>query len=295
VSTLLASYALHRAWISRDPHGDNPKPPAPVVARHEVSAPQPAPQPVYPQPFEDIQPMDPRSEAALATGSHPRSRATTFTSDTEPRLARAEKRSAARRVHEHETQLVGGAGAPNDMQLQAAKTDERELLAAAVPTPAEQLQVPAKRSAATPPSFAESAAAEPRPAPETPAPAAASATRAKDAAGDGATAAQTPPPTRGVTIDDVRVRGSLSPSVVRRALDRIRPLLHRCVQQHASSSATHAIQLSTTIDEIGRTRDSAAHGNAPAALNDCMVAATAKIVADTPDTGTVKVSWKVEY
>jgi serine/threonine protein kinase len=295
VSTLLASYALHRAWISRDAHGDTPKAAAPVVARHEVSAPQPTPQPVYPQPFEDIQPMDPRSEAALATGSHPRSRATTFASEAEPRLARADKRSAPRRVREREAQLVAGAAAPSDMQLQAAKTDERELLATAVPTAAEQLEVPAKRPAATPPSFAQSAPAEPTVPRETPRPAVASATRGKDAAGDGATAVQALPSNRSVAIEDVRVRGSLSPSVVRRALDRIRPLLHRCVQQHAASSTSHSVQLSTTIDEIGRTRDSAAHGNGPATLNDCMVAATGKIVADTPDTGTVKVSWKVAY
>jgi hypothetical protein len=101
--------------------------------------------------------------------------------------------------------------------------------------------------------------------------------------------------TRSVQIDDVRVRGPLSPSVVRRALERIKPLLQRCVEQNAAASNTRAVQLSTTIDEIGRARASTAHGNAPPALNDCMVAAAGKIVADTPDTGTVKVSWKVAY
>ncbi|HET6332200.1 MAG TPA: protein kinase [Polyangiales bacterium] len=301
VSTLLASFALHRAWTLQDSQTETVKPPTPVIARHlspmspvsPVSpALQPAPQPVYPPPFEETQASDPRAAAALATGSLQRARATTFASDRESRASRAEKRAGTRRARERDSQPVAGAAAPSEAQLRAAKTDERELLAEALPNPADQTALPAKRADATPPSFAESAPPEPAAEPAKPAPAVVSLPPSDDTSAHPVRVVRA---TRSVQIDDVRVRGPLSPSVVRRALERIKPLLQRCVEQNAASSNTRAVQLSTTIDEIGRARASTAHGNAPPALNDCMVAAAGKIVADTPDTGTVKVSWKVAY
>jgi hypothetical protein len=73
--------------------------------------------------------------------------------------------------------------------------------------------------------------------------------------------------------------------------------LRRCVQQHAERSghARAEITVSTTIDEIGRARAPTTQGSAPAALSECLVAAAAKLVADRPDTGTVKVTWTVGY
>jgi serine/threonine protein kinase len=98
-------------------------------------------------------------------------------------------------------------------------------------------------------------------------------------------------------VADVRVRGSLSPSVLRRALERIRPQLARCVQEHAAPAGDGHVelQLSATIDEIGRARSATVSGSARAALNDCLSAATSRLVSDAPDTGTVKVSWTLAY
>jgi hypothetical protein len=98
-------------------------------------------------------------------------------------------------------------------------------------------------------------------------------------------------------VADVRVRGSLSPSVLRRALERIRPQLARCVRDHAAPAGDGHVelQLSATIDEIGRARSATVSGSARAALNDCLSAAASKLVSDAPDTGTVKVSWTLAY
>jgi serine/threonine protein kinase len=293
MSTLLAAFALHRAWISQDSQTETVKPPAPVIARNEPPA-SAALQPVYPAPFAETQASDPRAAAALATGSLQRARATTFTNDGESRASRAERRAGTRRARERDPQLVAGAAAPSEAQLRAAKADERALDVAALPEPVDPIALPAKRVAATPPSFAESAPPEPAAEPAKPPPAVVSLP-ASDDASVAARPVRVVRATRSVQIDDVRVRGPLSPSVVRRALERIKPLLQRCVEQNSATSNTRAVQLSTTIDEIGRARASTAHGNAPPALNDCMVAAAGKIVADTPDTGTVKVSWKVAY
>jgi hypothetical protein len=119
---------------------------------------------------------------------------------------------------------------------------------------------------------------------------------AEETSVNAATSGSAPRETRGVAIQSVRVRGSLSPSIVRRALDRIRPLLQRCVQQHAPDRATAGrVELTTMIDEIGRARAPELRGDAPPALHDCFVAAAGKLVADSPDTGTVSVTWRVEY
>jgi serine/threonine protein kinase len=100
-----------------------------------------------------------------------------------------------------------------------------------------------------------------------------------------------------VEIGEIRVRGSLSPSVLRRAIERVRPLLKRCVQDQGQNDdrLRNQVELSATIDEIGRARAPSAWGTAPPSLNECFVAATSKLVAESPDTGTVKVTWIVEY
>jgi hypothetical protein len=254
---------------------------------------------------------DPRSSAALATGSRARSRATTFASDVGARAPGRSERTrvagttrlsrtglAARRSREPEAQIdLAGTGPKNAAQLEAAKVAERELLAEAQPDSVEQVALATKRPLATPPSFAQSA-----PEPTTNRPASVSRLPANetDAAEEAAAAPNPPTTARAMQIGEVRVRGSLSPSVVRRAIDRIRPLLRRCMQQHASHhgdahAARASVVVSTTIDEIGRASAPSAVGSASPALNECLVTAAGRLVADRPDTGTVKVSWKVEY
>jgi hypothetical protein len=109
---------------------------------------------------------------------------------------------------------------------------------------------------------------------------------------------ETPPHgPRPVEIGDIRVKGSMSPAAVRRAIERVKPLLHRCVQAFGQKdpALTNQVELSATIDEIGRARAPSAWGTAPPALNECFVSASSKLVADSPDTGTVRVTWTVEY
>lgn len=282
VSTLLASYAAYLAWFSHGSHGENLKPAMPAaIAKREA----PAPRAVQPSPFEAPRPTDPSAAAALATGSHARARATTFAPDRESRVAR-DKRAAARRARALEVEVEVETSTPAaEAQLPAAPrtpTDGREPLAEAAP----ELD-PATRAAAAPASFAESAPAEPTPAQVTLQP-------SRDGSNNDSAAASARRTPRGVRVEAIHVRGSLSPSVVRRALDRIRPLLYRCVQQHAGTDAA-TVQVSTTIDEIGRARDATAHGSVSPALNECLAAAAGRLIADSPDTGTVRVSWTVEY
>jgi hypothetical protein len=68
------------------------------------------------------------------------------------------------------------------------------------------------------------------------------------------------------------------------------------VQQHAPDrTAPRHVELTTMIDEIGRARAPELRGDAPPALHECFVAAAGKLVADSPDTGTVSVTWRVDY
>lgn len=99
---------------------------------------------------------------------------------------------------------------------------------------------------------------------------------------------------RHMAIEDVSVRGSLSASVVRRAIERIRPQLQRCVREHTGEAAQREpVRVTATIDEIGRASEPSVSGAAPA-LRECVLSATSKLVADRPDTGTVKVSWTLQ-
>jgi serine/threonine protein kinase len=300
LSTLLAAYAAYLATISGNANDGRLKriPPAIVAQRHAV-------QPSGVVPSESAAAADPRSSAALATGAHARARPTTFVSEeVEARaLGRTERarvagatrsmRISTRRARALEAQELSGTVAKDAAQLQAAKVAERELLIEAQPA-AVEAALATKRPLATPPSFAQSA-----PEPTAVLPASVSPVPANDTASPavGSTAANAQRTSRALQIGDVRVKGSLSPSVVRRAIERIRPLLRRCVQQHASRNgdARAGVVVSTTIDEIGRASAPSAHGGASPALNDCLVAAAGRLVADKPDTGTVKVSWKVEY
>lgn len=297
LSSLFAAYAAYLASISGSSHDGHLKrlPPA-IVAERGV--------PLEPSavPSGATRAADPRSSAALATGSHARSRATTFASEVDTpapgrteraRVTRAARSTRRARAAEAQVELERTI-AKDTAQLQAANVAERELFADVQPDSGESA-LATKRPIATPPSFAQSSpdpAARRLRASVPPAPA-----NDTNSAEAGSAATNAPHTPRAMEIGEVRVRGSLSPSVVRRAIDRIRPLLRRCVQQHVSrhGDARAGVIVSTTIDEIGRASAVAALGSASPALNECLTAAAGRLVADKPDTGTVKVSWKVVY
>jgi hypothetical protein len=91
------------------------------------------------------------------------------------------------------------------------------------------------------------------------------------------------------------VRGSLSDSTVRRAIERLRPQLAECFAQHAPAAAAASVaRIELTIDEAGRSRDARVEG-ASQPLDACLVQASRKLVSGAPDTGTVKVAWNVRY
>jgi hypothetical protein len=92
------------------------------------------------------------------------------------------------------------------------------------------------------------------------------------------------------------VRGSLSDSTVRRAIDRIRPQLTGCFAHNVPASAADSVaRVELTIDETGRARDARVHGGASSSRDLCLVQASRKLVSSAPDTGTVKVEWNVRY
>jgi hypothetical protein len=98
-----------------------------------------------------------------------------------------------------------------------------------------------------------------------------------------------------VRVAAVNVRGSLAVSVVRRAIERIRPMLTQCYRKHLKPG--HAsfprLQVSATIDEVGRVRGPSVEGGTLPALNACVVKVTSKMVSDAPDTGTVRATWSL--
>jgi hypothetical protein len=93
--------------------------------------------------------------------------------------------------------------------------------------------------------------------------------------------------------EKLEVRGSLSDQTVRRAIDRIRPQLSDCFAQHRAGTESVA-RVELTIDETGRTRDARVRGTTPA-LDECLTQVSRKLVAEAPDTGTVKVVWNLRY
>jgi hypothetical protein len=100
-------------------------------------------------------------------------------------------------------------------------------------------------------------------------------------------------------IADLTVRGSLTTSEVRRALERIRPQLNACytrVARAAGRNGYGAMNVEIEIDERGRAHAPRASGGALPGLDACVAQAAGKIVAGRPpDTGTVKASWKVAF
>jgi hypothetical protein len=102
-----------------------------------------------------------------------------------------------------------------------------------------------------------------------------------------------------VQIQAVTVRGSLPTSLVRRAVERIRPQLASCYSRAAHAVGHNGfgeLSVEVQIDERGRARNPHANGAALPQLNACVADAASKLVSEkAPDTGTVNASWKVAF
>jgi serine/threonine-protein kinase len=102
-----------------------------------------------------------------------------------------------------------------------------------------------------------------------------------------------------VQIQGVAVRGSLPTSLVRRAVERIRPQLAACYSRAAHAAGHNGfgeLSVDVQIDERGRARNPHANGAALPQLNACVADAASKLVSEkAPDTGTVNASWKVAF
>ena len=109
-------------------------------------------------------------------------------------------------------------------------------------------------------------------------------------------AAGTPRPSE-VQVSAVDVRGSLTSSSVRRAIERVRPQLTQCYQRYSTPGRNiRPLQISAVVDEVGRLRNTNLTGGNYAELNACLLKATSKmVVADAPDTGTVRATWTLSY
>jgi hypothetical protein len=101
-------------------------------------------------------------------------------------------------------------------------------------------------------------------------------------------------------IDALSVRGSLVTGVVRRAATRLVPRWNDCVARaqarapYAGAATTSRVAL--VIDERGRAHTVSANGAALPGLDACVAEAAAQLVCDeSPDTGTVSVSWNVVF
>lgn len=98
-----------------------------------------------------------------------------------------------------------------------------------------------------------------------------------------------------VQTHDLAVRGSLAPSVVRRALQRVEPQLRAC-QQARTDAGRSPIELDVQVEFDERGRVIAPHVTSAggAALNACVADATRRIALSVaPDTGVVRAGWKL--
>jgi hypothetical protein len=104
------------------------------------------------------------------------------------------------------------------------------------------------------------------------------------------------PTTGEARIKALEVRGSLTTSAVRRAMERVRPHWTACYEQIADASAQSApVHFALVIDEAGRARDPHVSSAGPAAFAECLSRATSKLNAEKPDTGTVDVLFDLHF
>jgi serine/threonine protein kinase len=98
-------------------------------------------------------------------------------------------------------------------------------------------------------------------------------------------------------VRDLAVSGSVTTSVVRRAVERIHTRVAACDVPNAGVSwEPTELEIDVVFDERGRARDPRTRGASSAALRACVADATANIVlAQPPDTGLAKASWRVAF
>jgi hypothetical protein len=98
-------------------------------------------------------------------------------------------------------------------------------------------------------------------------------------------------------VRDLTVHGSVTTSVVRRALERIGARLAACyVPDAGDPSKPTELDINVAFDERGRARDPHTQGAGPPALHACVAKAAANIVlVRPPDTGVAKASWRVAF
>jgi hypothetical protein len=99
-------------------------------------------------------------------------------------------------------------------------------------------------------------------------------------------------------IAGLAVRGSLIKSSVGRAIERVLPQWNACYQrspQATEPSASNALHVDMTIDEMGRVRNPRVTGHDVHGLDECIARASTKLVSQAPDTGTVDVSFDVRF
>jgi serine/threonine protein kinase len=99
-------------------------------------------------------------------------------------------------------------------------------------------------------------------------------------------------------VKALEVRGSLTSSAVRRAMERVRPHWTECYVHVASVTGQlqfAPVHVALVIDEAGRARDSHITTSGPAAFTECLSHAMSKLTAEVPDTGTVAVLFDLHF
>jgi hypothetical protein len=99
-------------------------------------------------------------------------------------------------------------------------------------------------------------------------------------------------------VKALEVRGSLTSSAVRRAMERVRPHWTECYEHAASVTGQiqfAPVHVALVIDEAGRARDSHITTSGPAAFTECLSHAMSKLTAEVPDTGTVGVLFDLHF
>jgi hypothetical protein len=99
-------------------------------------------------------------------------------------------------------------------------------------------------------------------------------------------------------LQKLSLRGAMTPSRVRRALDRVRPAFIACYEHSARQAGRNqfgSVRMDVVIDVVGRVRDPHVSGGGLPGLDDCLTAVAAKLVTEPPDTGIVSASLLLSF
>jgi serine/threonine-protein kinase len=98
-------------------------------------------------------------------------------------------------------------------------------------------------------------------------------------------------------VRDLKVRGAVSTSVVRRAIERVQSRVAACYGASAGvASGPAEVEIEVAFDERGRVRDPRTSGASSPALLACVAQVAAGIIlSPVPDTGLAKASWRVAF